>query len=261
MAASRARSAHWSVVLVSLAALLALGACTKPSRDLQPGSYRATLEVPGGELPFGLDVAKEEKGFVLYLVNGEERVPVTGATVEPGKVSAVLPGSRNTLSATIAGGELRGEVAFAGTGGARQALPFKATLGQTWRFFAEALTDNVDVAGRWAVTFTDGQGRTTRGVAELQQKFERVTGSLRLTGGEQRLLTGEVHGDELRLSRFDGAVGHLYHATVNARGELAGECWSLPATRQRFVAVRNPDAVLDPDPAGTALHDEAAIAP
>ena len=59
-------------LLLALAALA--GGCERFKRDLQPGIYRATLTVPGGELPFGLDVAQEEKGLVLYLVNGEERV-------------------------------------------------------------------------------------------------------------------------------------------------------------------------------------------
>jgi hypothetical protein len=257
----RARSAYLAVVLASVAAFLALGACTKPSRDLQPGSYRATLEVSGGELPFGLDVAKEEQGLVLYLVNGEERVPVTIMKTELGRLSAVMPGPGNQLSAVISGGELRGEIALAALGGARQSLPFKATLGQTWRFYAEPLTDNVDVAGRWAVTLTDDRGRTTPGVADLQQKFERVTGTFKMKDGEHSFLAGEVHGDELRLSRFDGAVGHLYHARVNARGELEGECWSLPAAHQRFVAARNPDAVLDVRPRTTAVQEPATNGP
>jgi hypothetical protein len=46
--------------LLLLAAALALSACSKPSnRELQPGSYRATLELPGKKsVPFGLDVAR-----------------------------------------------------------------------------------------------------------------------------------------------------------------------------------------------------------
>ena len=46
------------------------------------------LELPGGELPFGLDVAREESGIVLYLVNGEERVRVPEVVVEAGKLTA-----------------------------------------------------------------------------------------------------------------------------------------------------------------------------
>jgi len=261
----RARFTRPFVALASLAALLSpplwLVACSKPSLDLQPGSYRATLEVPGGELPFGLDVVREEQGFVLYLVNGEERVPVTGVKAEPGRLTAVMPGSRNNLSAAISGGELSGEFALVGLGGARQSLPFKATLGRTWRFYAAPLSDNADVAGRWAVRFTDGQGRQSPGVAELQQKFERVTGTFKMKDGEHGSLVGEVHGDELRLSRFDGTVGYLYHAKVDGKGELAGECWSLPAAHRRFAAARNPDAVLDVSPRTTAVQEPATPGP
>ena len=49
--------------LATLAVLLAVaglaGGCESRSRELQPGSYRAVIELPGGELPFGLEVARE----------------------------------------------------------------------------------------------------------------------------------------------------------------------------------------------------------
>ena len=55
--------------LVTLTVLLVavgmVSACGSRSRELQPGSYRAVLELPGGELPFGLDVAQEDRRFVL----------------------------------------------------------------------------------------------------------------------------------------------------------------------------------------------------
>lgn len=219
--------------------------CAKPSRDLQPGSYRATLEVQGADIPFGLDVAREEAGFVLYLVNGEQRVRVSNVKAAPGHLSAVMPGSGARLTATISDGALRGEVTFPRAGRRNEVLGFRADHGKTWRFFADPLTDNADVSGRWAVTFTDGQGRRTSGVAVLSQSFEQVTGTMLLRSGEQRYLTGEVRGNELRLSRFDGDAPLLYHAKVDARGALQGKYWSGRNIRLRFVAVRNADAVVD----------------
>ncbi|MDH5177602.1 MAG: hypothetical protein OEX15_13160, partial [Gammaproteobacteria bacterium] len=65
-----ARRPAWpAVVVLLLAALLVLAGCSKQaSRELQPGIYRATVELPGGKpVPFGLDVAQEEKGKVLYV--------------------------------------------------------------------------------------------------------------------------------------------------------------------------------------------------
>ncbi len=138
---------------------LAIVACSPPSRDLQPGRYRATLETQGGELPFVLDVVREGNGFTLYVASGDDRVALQGVKAETGKLIAEFPDAAGRLKATISGGELQGEVALAGAGGHAQAMPFKATLGQAWGFFEHPLTDNVDTAGRWAVDVHRRRGR------------------------------------------------------------------------------------------------------
>jgi thiol-disulfide isomerase/thioredoxin len=245
-------------VLLLLAVLAgAVAGCGSRNRELQPGSYRAVLEVPGGELPFGLDVAREESGFVLYLVNGAERVRVPEVVVGEGQLTARMPGFQNTLTARIAGDELEGEVTLLRAGGETQSLPLRARLGEAWRFHEETPTDNADFAGRWSVTFTDDKDRTSPGVAELGQTFGTVTGTVLTPTGDHRFLAGEAHGDELMLSRFDGAQAHLYRGKLNERGELVGEHWSGRFGHDRFVAVRNPDAVLDTSSVATGLKDPA----
>jgi thiol-disulfide isomerase/thioredoxin len=254
----RARFARPAATLTAVLTVVTLvGGCESRSRDLQPGSYRAVLDLPGGELPFGLDVAKEENGFVLYLVNGEERVRVTEVTVAEGRLSASMPGYENTLTAEIRGHRLQGEVSLLRAGGERQVLPFRAEAGQAWRFFAEPTTDNADVGGRWAVTFTSDEGRKSPGVAEFVQSFERVTGTILTPTGDHRFLAGEARGDELFLSRFDGASAYLYRARVAEDGALVGEYWSGKTGHQAFRAERNPDAVLDMSAVATGLKDPA----
>ena len=83
-----------ATALALLAAALALAACSKPaSRELQAGSYRATLELPGSKtVPFGLDVAQEEAGKVLYVTNGDERIRLDEVEVTPGQLQALFPG-------------------------------------------------------------------------------------------------------------------------------------------------------------------------
>lgn len=215
-----------------------LTGCGARSKELQPGAWRAVLELPGGELPFELDVSSEESGFVLTLVNGEERVRVTEVTVAEGKLTATMPGNQNTLTARIEGDELEGEVGLAGPGGERQVLPFEAERGQAWRFFEEPLTDNADVSGYWTVTFTDEAGQSTKGTAEFTQSFGIVTGTVQTPTGDHRYLSGEIRDNELYLSRFDGASACLYRAKVNERGELVGEYWSGAREQRKFVAVR-----------------------
>jgi len=140
-------------------------------------------------------------------------------------------------------------------GGERQLLPFRAVHGQTWRFFEQPGSDNADVAGRWSVTFTSDDGKTSPGIAEFRQTFERVTGTILTPTGDHRFLSGEVRGDELYLSRFDGASAYLYRAKVGEDGALVGEQWSGKTGHQRFRAERNPDAVLDTSAVATGLKD------
>jgi hypothetical protein len=230
--------------LATLAVLLAVAGlaagCESRSRELQPGSYRAVLELPGGELPFGLEVARDNGRALVILVNGEDRQRIEDVAVSDGQVTAKLPDPGNTLTARVAGKRLEGEVSIQRPGGGREALPLRAQLGQAWRFFETPSTDNADVSGRWAVTFVGEQGAAGSAVVEIAQSFERVTGRMPVPSGETRLLAGEMRGDELYLSRFDGASATLWRARVAEDGTLVGEYWSGTTEHGRFRAVRSP---------------------
>ena len=121
------------------------------------------------------------------------------------------------LAARVSGDELSGDVTLVHADGKALKLPFTAKLGDTWRFYPEALTNNADFAGRWDVTFTDDADRRTPGVATFDQSFEHVTGTVQMPTGDQRYLAGEARDEELRLSRFDGGAVVLYEAKLDAR--------------------------------------------
>ena len=94
-------------------------------------------------------------------------------------------------------------------------------------------------------------------MAEFEQTFGTVTGTILTPAGDYRFLAGDAHGDELQLSRFDGAQAHLFRAKLNERGELEGQHWSGNFGHERFVAVRNPDVELDMSAVATGLKDPA----
>ncbi|HQR24224.1 MAG TPA: hypothetical protein PK163_05520 [Steroidobacteraceae bacterium] len=244
--------------------LTAVAGCKPRSHELAPGLYRAVVELPGGEVPFGLDVKRETGGFVLYLVNGKERVRVAATVDANGRLVAELPGSVNHLEATVSGDDLEGEVTLSGaaqsmgrearaqanpgappSGGRATVLTFSATRGPGWRFVEEPLTDNADFSGTWNITFTDDRGTTTRGVADLAQSFHTVTGTVRTAGGGDTTLAGDARDEELQLSLFDGTQAVLYHGKLDERGRLVGECWSTSSGHARYTAVRNPEATLE----------------
>jgi hypothetical protein len=222
------RSAGWMRRQSWIGALFlaALVGCSAHVDEPRVGTYRASLELPGGEAPFGLEVAKENERFVLYLVNDTERTRVDNVQLNQRELRVVFPGYENTLRARMYRDRLKGDVTLIKAGGKEQVIPFAAQLvtkrGESYRFYKDALTDNADFAGRWEVTLTS-EGKATPAVAILQQEHDRITGTVMTPTGDHRFLEGQVHGEEAQLSTFAGGLAYLYKLKVNAAGELEGD--------------------------------------
>jgi thiol-disulfide isomerase/thioredoxin len=207
--------------------------------------YRAVLRLPGGDTPFGFEVAQERQQYVLYLTNGTERTRVSNVKVADGELTAVFPGYENSLRATLHRDRIAGSVTLIKAGGKEQVIPFTAKLGETYRFYRDAASDNADVSGTWEATFTDDEGKTSRAMLLLEQQHDHVTGTVMTPTGDHRFLEGQVHGDELQLSTFAGGLAYLYRLKVDAQGGLAGEYWQGLASHEKVAAQRNDAATLD----------------
>jgi peroxiredoxin len=229
---------------------LALAACHRGTPQgesavgLAPGRYRAVLELPAGELPFGLEIEPEGAATVGYLVNGKERVRLDEVTVAGAHVEMRMPGYENRLIADAKDGRLLGEVVLSKAAGNQQHIPLHAQLGQTYRFFEKPANDSKDVSGRWAVTFTGDDGKPEAAVGEFTQSGDVVSGTFLAETGDHRFLAGQVRGDELYLSTFDGAHAFLYRAKLNSEGALAGDFWVGTAHHERWTGKRDANAAL-----------------
>ena len=229
---------------------LALGACHREAPQpgstalLTPGMYRAVLELPAGELPFGLEIGPEGAATVGYLINGKERVRLSEVTVLGAHLEIRMPGYENRLVADAKDGRLLGEVVLSKAGGNQQHIGLHAQLGQAYRFFEKAASDPKDVSGRWAVTFTGDDGKPEAAVGEFTQSGDAVSGTFLAETGDHRFLAGQMRGDELYLSTFDGAHAFLYKAKVDSEGALAGDFWVGTAHHEHWVGKRDPNAAL-----------------
>lgn len=238
------RPLHWMLLMIST---LTLAACSRTDDGPRDGQWRAVLQIPGGELPFGLEFTREHGGRVAYLVNGADRTRINEIAVNGDTVTLRMPGFNNRIDATLEGDTLSGTLTMVKPKGKDQQIPFRARHGDAFRFSPG--TDGPvepsapDVSGRWAVTFADG-GKNTPAIGELQQTGRVVTGTFLTPTGDHRFLAGELRGRELRLSKFDGGHVFLYHATLAEDGTLAGRFWSGTAFEDRFTARRDAQASL-----------------
>ncbi len=210
------------------------------------GTYRATLATPGGEVPFGLTLADERDGTVAYLLNGDERLKVTEVKIEGSHLEIKMPGYLNRLSADASNNQLQGEVYLDKLNGNDQHVPLHAQLGEDYRFWPRtpSASGNAEVGGTWAVTFVDDDGSSEVAVGDFKQTGEFVTGTFLTTTGDHRYLAGQVKGDELDLSTFDGAHVYLYKAKLGANGELSGDYWAGMKSHEKWTGKRDAHAAL-----------------
>ena len=249
-----------TVVLSCAIALAACGRAGAPGNatgdSIQTGTYRVVLQLPGGELPFGLDLEREDSGWTGYLINGPERLKVTEVAVDGSHLEIKMPGYENRLTADAKDGQLQGEVVLNKLGGKDQHLPLHAQFEQTYRFFPQPSAAGADVSGRWSVTFSTDDGKEETAVGEFSQSHDVVTGTFLTDGGDHRYLAGQVHGDELYLSTFDGAHAFLYKAKITGPdGALTGDFWFGTALHERWIAKRDAHAALRDSYTITSMRD------
>ena len=228
-----------------------LNACSRNKipevEGLQVGPWRAVLQVPGGELPFGMSVAARDGKPVVTLINGSNQVEVTEISVQDGEATLLMPGFENRIVARIDGGRLEGTLTMVKAGGVLQKIPFTATHGETWRFSQAATNgDAKPIEGRWAFTFGPAD-KTSPGVGEFTQRGSSVSGTVMTPTGDHRYLDGEFRDGELRLSKFDGGHVFLYRGTQQPDGTIRGKFWSGTAFEDRFVSRRDGGASLVDD--------------
>ncbi|HKS56256.1 MAG TPA: TlpA disulfide reductase family protein [Steroidobacteraceae bacterium] len=247
------RAVFFRIAMLGVA--IAIAGCNPRVDTPQLGAYRAVLRLPGGDTPFGFEVAQEQQRYVIYLTNGTERTRVSNVQVAAGELTAVFPGYENSLRATLHRDSIEGSVTLIKAGGKEQVIPFNAKLGETYRFYADAATDNADVDGTWEATFTNDKGETSKALLLFDQQHDHVSGSVMTPTGDHRFLEGQMRGDELQLSTFAGGLAYLYKLKVDAKGGLEGEYWQGLAAHEKVAARRNDAATLDGAGKQTAMRD------
>ena len=243
------------VALAALALLTLPLACSSQSTPatVTPGTYRAVLKTRAGDLPFGLSIQPDagQKTYTVFALNGSEKLRMDAATVSGDSIRVPMALFDSELLAKVTDKQLTGVWRRRRTAQQYQTLPFVATLGQTYRFVPDSPTTAATVNGTWATQFESKTGRvdSVNAVGVFKQTGNRVAGTLLTPTGDYRYLDGNVVGDSLFLSCFDGSHLFLFKARHNkAANTLTGGFWSGVSGYESWVARLDPAAKL-PDPA------------
>ena len=226
--------------------LLLIEACSSPTQQppaevsLPLGTWRATLDIQGQVLPFLFELeGNATTGYEAYLRNGEEHILIDSISVVGDSIFLPMHIFDTEIAARITGEQWVGRWQKNYADDYR--IPFIATYGDDYRFTEMASEKSVDMGGTWSVKFADD---SLRAVGEFQQDDNHLTGSFLTSTGDYRYLEGNVEGNQLKLSAFDGEHAFLFHATLQEDGTLQGDFWSGNHYHTTWVAERDENATL-----------------
>ena len=214
----------------------------KPATDIAPlvGTWRATLDVQGQTLPFLFELeGNAVTGYEAYLRNGEERILIDSITLAGDSIRMPMHIFDTEIVARMMGDQWVGR--WQKNYEADYAIPFAATHGEHYRFIETTSKKPAAVGGTWSVRFADD---SLRAVGEFRQDSTHLTGSFLTSTGDYRYLEGNVEGDRLMLSAFDGEHAFLFHATLQEDSTLQGNFWSGKSYHTTWVAERDKSATL-----------------
>lgn len=215
----------------------------KDTASLQTGKWRATIDIQGHLLPFGLEVVNDaEGGYDFYLQNASEKILLDEVKVYGDSVDVALHIFDANIKARMLDGELDGR--FIKNYDPSYSHAFHAVFGQTHRFEKGNPSENIpDFTGTYRVTFVH-ENDTTPAIGIFQQAGDSITGTFLTSTGDYRFLEGNVADGKLQLSTFDGNHAYLFTAVKNADGTLTGEYWSGKAWHENWTAVKDDNASL-----------------
>lgn len=195
------------------------------------GVWRAWLDSPGGELPFGLELQPKSGAapgsFAGWLWNPPERIPIARLEWIAGELVLHLDPYDSTVRARL-GADAQ---SLDGTWRKRKdattwvELPFHARWGPARRFAAlPGAAPTAALPGRWRVRFASDSDPAVAVLAEAAPDGRRekadggLVGTFLTSTGDYRYLAGNRDGDRIRLSCFDGAHAFLFDAQLLSGG-------------------------------------------
>ncbi len=208
---------------------------------LEQGQWLGRLNISDERnIPFNFEVIKDS----VFIINSEERI---GALVqsEDGLYSIKMPIFDSEFRFSITEKGLFGFWHNYARGDYK--VDFKANkINDNFdnRFSVVSREKNGYVDGKWETTFSEGKEEEYKALGIFNQNGQNVTGTFVTKTGDYRYLQGNVIGDSIYLSCFDGSHAFLFEGKITDN-EIDGLFYSGTHWQEPWKATLNSTFELD----------------
>ena len=228
-------------LFILFAGILSCNTVNEKKREID-GSYRGVLSLNNAELPFIFTLKTDEEGIISgELVNGEERIQLDDIIRSQDSLYIPMHIFDAGLEALITKKGLEGK--FIRYFEEDYTIPFRAQKDITKRFEPREEEATVDFSGKWEVTL-NRPDKTSRLIGIFNQSGNAISGSFMSATGDFRFLDGQVFGNKMEMSAFDGDNIYLFTAEMDESGHISGTHWSGKTVIAEWSGFRNENAEL-----------------
>lgn len=198
-------------------------------------------------LPFFI---KKTNDSEIYIVNGKEEIPMS---VSNDKDSVIYQFKEMDSYLKFAFKDSNNILGYWKDNRKAMSFPLSGTQSQGTRFEGKTNGHNDKVFSSYEVTFGN-QKDSWPAVGRFEQHNNKLSGTFLTETGDYRFLDGNVFGDRLYLSCFDGA--HAFVFTAKIFGDtLLGKFYSGASYQTSWKAIKDADAAISNPDSLTYLVD------
>ncbi|MFT5884863.1 MAG: thiol-disulfide isomerase/thioredoxin [Arcticibacterium sp.] len=241
--------------LLFLPLLFVLTQCQNTQNQEIDGIWRAEVPTANGPIPFNLEIETTDAGIQVYAINDKEKLELDKAYFENDSLHITMEVFDAEIIAKVNSGEMHGVYTKKLGDLSDRTGKFHAKLGQEFRFVPKAAKAKHDISGKWRTTFIEPEGIIYEAVGVFNQLGNSVNGTFLTPLGDYRFLDGNVVGDSLMLSCFDGTHIYLFKAKIKGDSLVGGGFTSSLLYQETWDAVKDKNAAL-PDADGLTFLNE-----
>ena len=189
-------------------------------------------------LPFFLEQADNSLNANFYVVNGEEKIPLIKKNATADSVHLAFREMDSYLVFKMDSSKnLRG---YWKNNIKNQRIPLSGLYNDSIRFPATSTSIPAQLSNKYQVSFST-KDDPWPAVGLFEQNGKNVRGTFLTETGDFRFLSGNVYGNELYLSCFDGSHAFLFTAKINGKA-LLGRFYSGTSYRTDWEGKANENA-------------------
>lgn len=242
-------------IFTSILLLLLSFSAFAAKRPLEDGFWRFEMKATYSVIPFVIEFKWKGNKLTGKLKNGKETIKLDDIQVKKEKIKIPLQDYENALELEILNSKTMKGNFVRYNKNPEVRISVDGLKGDKQVYTGKWLDPAADFSGEWAVTLKEEDGKESQGVVILEQKKDRLNGTIMSPTGDYRYFEGYVNGELFEAASFDGVYNYVFKGRIH-KGYMEASILSNWVTK--VTGMKDAKAAL-PDPYKQTQLDKLAF--